>query len=1081
MDIRAWLEQLGLGRYADAFAANHIDDDGILRGLTTEDLRELGVASLGHRKRLLDAIAHIVEPAQPLPDAHGPVDRNERRQVVVLFADICGFTELSAAVGAEEARRIVEGFLSCADAIIAEHGGTVDKHVGDATMALFGAPLAHGDDALRAVSAAVALQRAMPSLCAEIGRPVAAHVGVAMGDVVAGDIGSAVRRDYTVLGDTVNLASRLVGEAGAGETVLGDSVWQAVANRMAATDLGERPLKGIARPQRLWRLDGPRETVSAGRLPFIGRELELAQAVAVISAAGPGAVLHIRGEAGIGKSRLLSETLAEAERRGFAPILVRIVDFGADRRQSPLRALAEQLDRRAPHWRDGRMADPSERAALHDILDQEVPPGLAGPYFAMEDSRRAALRIQALAGLAAAVARSRPLAIAIEDLHWSDDAIRKLVRVLARHTLECPILLVTTSRIEGDPVDAAFRRDLGGASLAVVELGPLRTDAMQRLARAAASALDEAKATRLVARSGGNPLFLEQLVLNAGDAEAKPLPGTIRALVQARLDRLSQADRGALQAAGVLGQRFSLPALRALLRQPHFDVKPLVEAGLLAFDGDMVMFVHALIQEATYASLLGETARGLHRRAAEWLGDSEPDLRASHLDRAGDPAAAWAYRIAAEYFRWSGNLSLALERAERGLQLARDDAEMVALLLLVGHLKLELGSAREAEAHFRSVSAHGASGNARAEAEFGIAAALRIVDDMAGATGALDRALAAAEAQSLTELQSRCHHLRGNLLFPAGRVEECMKEHSAALALAERAQSPELTARALGGLADAFYAQGRMRSALDALERCIDAARQAGAGAIEIANLPMVGIAQCFMLRLDAMAEAGEMARTMARQAQNRRAELIALHVLMVAAVESDRPLEGLPHVERARQIVAELGAWRFEGENVIFGAQLEAACGRAKLAAEMAREAVALCREHALSYIGPAALGIGAALSDDPAERDAWLAEGDALLQRPTLGHNHLFFRRNAIEASMSAGRIDEARRHANALAEYCAHEPMPFTDLVVRRGVLLADAVDGILAPKRRAELSELHERARKAGFLRLSGAMLDALSRA
>ena len=201
----------------------------------------------------------------------------------------------------------------------------------------------------------------------------------------------------------------------------------------------------------------------------------------------------------------------------------------------------------------------------------------------------------------------------------------------------------------------------------------------------------------------------------------------------------------------------------------------------------------------------------------------------------------------------------------------------------------------------------------------------------------------------------------------------------------------------------------------------------------------------------------------------------------MVAAVESDRPHEGLPHVGRARQIVAELGAWRFEGENIIFGAQLEAACGRSKLAAEMAREAVALCRQHALSYLGPAALGIGAALSDDPAERDAWLAEGEALLQKPTLGHNHLFFRRNAIEASMTAGRTDEARRHANALAEYCAREPMPFTDLVTRRGRLLADAADGILSADGRAELSELHDRARKAGFLCLSGPMLEVLNRA
>ena len=1078
MDIREWLEQLGLGRYADAFAANDIDET-TLRNLDADDLRELGVASLGHRKRLIEAIARLGDSdAAPESKAAAPA-QTERRQVAVLFADICGFTELSQALGAEGAHRVVESFLGRADEIVAEHGGTVDKHVGDATMALFGAPLAYGDDALRAVAAADALQRAMPALSARLGRPLATHIGIAMGDVVAGDIGSSMRRDYTVLGDTVNLASRLVGEARAGETVLSEAVWRAVAERMAGTDLGERRIKGIAGLQRLWRLDGPRESASTTRFPFIGRELEFAQAVAVLEAAKPGAVLHIRGEAGIGKSRLLAETLAAAEQRGFSPVLVRIVDFGADRRHLPLRSLAEQLVRRFREWQESNVLSPSVRAALHDVLEQPFPAELAQPYFAMEDARRTALRMQAMVDLTGIVASSGPVAIALEDLHWASETMRNLVRALARRTLDSRLVLLTTSRIEGDPVGPNFRREFGGAPVAVVELGPLRSEAMQRLAQVAADAIDRTNTNRLVARAGGNPLFLEQLLLSAGDAEARPLPGTIRALVQARLDRLAQADRSAIQAAGVLGQRFSLPALRALLHRPDYDVRPLVEAGLLALDADMMMFGHALIQEATYASLLNEAARALHRRAADWLGDSEPDLRAGHLERANDPGAAAAYRVASERWRAAGNLSLAVERAERGLRLAPDSEQAVPLRLLIGPLKLALGAAREAETQFRSVLREASDEASRAEAQFGVAASLRIVDDMEGAGQALDHAQAAAEAHGLTELASRCHHLRGNLLFPTGRVDECMEQHHIALALAERAQSPELTAHALGGLCDAFYAQGRMRSALAALERCIDTARRAGAGAIEIANRPMASIAECFMMRLDAAKEAGEGARTMARQAQNRRAELIALHGLMMAAVEADAAEEGLPHLPTSRQIVAELGAWRFEGENVIFGAQLEAAAGRRQRAIELAREAVALCRRHSISFVGALALGTAANLTDDPAERDGWLAEGEALLSKRALGHNHLYFRRGAIDASLAAGRTGEARRHAAALAKFAEREPLPFTDLVVRRGMLLADARDGTLSPEGRAELSELAASAEKARFLQLTTAMRSAIS--
>src|SRR5262245_29394013 len=299
MDVRGWLENLGLGQYADAFDANHIDGR-LLRDLTGDDLRELGVSSLGHRKRLLDAIAGLRDvPKAAAPDA-------ERRQVAVLFADLCSFTELSSALGPEEMRRIVDRFLARADELIVEHGGSVDKHIGDATMAVFGAPVAHEDDPLRAVAAAEAIQRAMPTLSADLGRPATApllsHVGIALGDVVAGEVGGAVRRDYTVLGETVNLASRLVGEAKPGEIVLDDATWRAVSDRVHGMSLGERVLKGIARPQRLWRLDEVREAATAGRLPFVGRETELAQISAMLAASPRGSVLHLRGEAGIGKS-----------------------------------------------------------------------------------------------------------------------------------------------------------------------------------------------------------------------------------------------------------------------------------------------------------------------------------------------------------------------------------------------------------------------------------------------------------------------------------------------------------------------------------------------------------------------------------------------------------------------------------------------------------------------------------------------------------------------------------------------------------------------------------------------------------
>ncbi|MGD9882754.1 MAG: adenylate/guanylate cyclase domain-containing protein [Reyranella sp.] len=1068
MDVRAWLHGLGLGQYAEAFEANHIDG-AMLRGLTADDLRELGVTSLGHRKRLLEAAANL-KTDEPEAVAATP----ERRQVAVLFADLCGFTELSTSVDAEELRRIAGRFLAQADEIVVAHGGTVDKHIGDATMAIFGAPVAHEDDPLRAVAAADDLQRAMSALSSELGRELATHVGIALGDVIAGEVGGELRRDYTVVGEAVNLAARLVGEAGPGETMMSEAVWRAVAGRVRATAMGERSVKGIARPQRFWRLDGLGEGATSARLPFVGREVELAQALAVLATAQPGAHLHLRGEAGIGKSRLLAEVLASASGQGMAPIMAHAVDFGTARRQMPLRVLAEALIERLPGWIEDPAVDARLRAAAHDVVERPMPPELAAPYRAMEDSRRVAARAEAVTELTATVTSTSPLVIAIEDLHWADDTLRAFVRMLARRTATARLVVVTTSRPEGDPVDAAFRRDLAGVSVVVMELGPLQGAAMQALARAAASKVDQAVIATFINRSGGNPLFLEQLALSTAEAQTAELPGSIRGLVQARLDRLARADRAALQAASVYGQRVPPAALRALAGSDSYDPRPLIEAGLLIDDGGMLVFAHALIQEGTYASLLRETARQLHRRAADWLGEGEPDLRAQHLDRAGEPGAADAYRLAAEAQRRSGRLSVALERAERGLQLAVTEAQFVALSLLAGHLLLDLGAPREARDRFVAALAKATSAAERGEAEFGIAAALRITDDLAGAEQALDRALAAAEAAELTALASRCHHMRGNLLFPRGRVDECMAEHRRALALAERAQSPELVARALGGLADAFYAQGRMRSAGTALARCIEAARLSGAGAVEIANRPMAAIAECHLLDLVAVRKSAETAIELARQAQNRRAELIALHGLIIAAVEADEPEAGTSHVERADQIVAELEAWRFASENAIFRAQLEAAMGNRGRAAEVARGAVEHMRQHALSYMGAAILGIGASISDDPAEREAWLIEGEALLGAQTLGHNHLFYRSFAVDACLAAGRPDEARRHAAALARFTAIEPMPYTDLIVQRGALLADAQEGWLTAERRATLAELAARAERTGYHRLAKPM-------
>ncbi|MCL6609265.1 MAG: hypothetical protein K6T74_14360, partial [Geminicoccaceae bacterium] len=222
MDVEAWLASLGLERYVPAFRANDVDRE-VLLGLSEGDLQALGVASLGHRKRLLSAIAALAaRPAEPA----APVER-DRRPVAVLFCDLVGYTRLSASLDPERVHALLQRFFATADRVVVEHGGTIDKHVGDCVMALFGAPRAMGDDVDRAVRCARALIEAVAGLAGPDEPPLSAHIGLALGEVVAGPTGSAAHSAYTVTGEAVNLAARLADRAGPGEILVAEAVRRA--------------------------------------------------------------------------------------------------------------------------------------------------------------------------------------------------------------------------------------------------------------------------------------------------------------------------------------------------------------------------------------------------------------------------------------------------------------------------------------------------------------------------------------------------------------------------------------------------------------------------------------------------------------------------------------------------------------------------------------------------------------------------------------------------------------------------------------------------------------------------------------
>ena len=332
--IDSWLADNGLESLSATMRANDIDFE-VLKALTESELTELGI-SLGNRKRLMKALADPVGGREPgaSGDARA-VPLSERRQVTILFADMVGFTSIANRLDPEETHRLLTRYFEAVDRVVTDFGGTIDKHIGDAVMTVFGAPKAHGNDAERAARASNAIHNALSAL----EPPLEAHIGVAGGEVLASRTGSPSHAEYTVTGPSVNLASRLQGHASASETLISETVFHAIAGYAECESRGEIDVKGLAGPVKVWRLKSIAERRDiSGTRHFVGRKGELQQAFAMLDSAGAqgyGGVLHVRGEAGIGKTLFADQLEKQAETLRMTCHTGLVLDFGAVRGRMP--------------------------------------------------------------------------------------------------------------------------------------------------------------------------------------------------------------------------------------------------------------------------------------------------------------------------------------------------------------------------------------------------------------------------------------------------------------------------------------------------------------------------------------------------------------------------------------------------------------------------------------------------------------------------------------------------------------------------------------------------------------------------
>jgi len=986
------------------------------------------------------------------------VDAGERRYATVAFSDLSGYTALNERLDSEEVEEIMSRIKQAATSIIERHGGTVNQFVGDEVYALFGIPHARRDDPQRAVRAALELHRTVGEIGTQveprIGQQLSMHSGINSGPVLVRRSDSHAGR-YVLTGDTVNTAARLLKLAAPGEIVVSHATWRQIADAFEARAGDAVEVKGKEQPLVPYRICGERAASESSARPLVGRAEEVRQFASLAQSCiehRRGRVIVLRGDPGIGKTRLAAEFLAVARNLRFSCHRALVLDFGAQTGRDAVRSLVQSLLAVGPDADEAARRNAVARASaqglvgaereifLYDLADVAPPAAQRAIHAAISVAARQRGTLEALAELVRNSSRARPLLLLVEDIHWADAATLERLATLAAIATANSLLFAMTTRFDGDPMVGPWRGALRGVPTTAIDLGPLAAADAAVLA-AGMSEMPEAVVRNCVERAEGNPLFLEQLLLNVEGAALENLPGTIQALVLARMDRLQPSERSALQAAAILGQRFSLEALRHLVEDPAYDCAGLAEHFLVRPEGADYLFCHALIRDGARESLLKSRRKQLHARAAQWFEGRDPVLAAEHFDRADSPRAAAAYVAASDAEAAQFRYDAALALAERGLSVAIERADRFALLVARAKLLLEMGRAGE------SIEAGGAALEAaegaaeRARALIGMAAGMRINDRYDDGLAALEQAQPLAEQAGVPVVQSHLHHLRGNLYFPLGRIEECLREHQLALQHARQAASLEAEATALGGLGDAHYLGGRMRSSHDQFGKCVALCRQHGFGRLEVTILHMVGWTAAYLNEMHAAVESGAQAAALSAKVSHRRSEVLAR--MLVGYV--DGCIRG--NVEPARRqldlafvLAQALGAKRFEAQIQQFRAVLASRNGEREAALAFADDSLRICREHGMGFTGAWLYGVIAGLAPDPAARERALAHGEKLLAGGCVSHNHFHFYDNAIDVSLAAGDWHAAERYCAKLEAYASPEPLPWTDFVVARARALA-----------------------------------------